>query len=468
MSSKKNEFSDYVDSLDTFIEKFEDKDEDEEFKDKDEDEGEEGFKSKTKSSPEYIPRIDIIDYLTRKAGGSSKDVSLAKQIFTSLFTLFLSLVVAHNWYSHYFITQLKPTMKTTFSIFDNNKFLEYVTMYIVQMVTSIDEYVMNIIPNALRRMANTSQYFGRRTFFYFILSASLGLTPFFLTQISTIIEYLRKEINKLIYVIIEYKKNPVGLRDYFRDLINDSFNAIFLFKGNMVLSSILGISYIIVFTSNIVGNPSKGIFANVFDIIPNSLISLVTGNIFYIIFLFFKFAMFYQPSIAFSSFIITVYFFYYSLLKTGVSSLYSLYKTNDAHMNDGRVAFKPELFGGFINNIENFLKIITNNFHEILLFFTMRHSLSSMFSFSSNFLKASFLVPGITIILKIIFNVLSKYGIGKEEMETVAQGVSEINSKVDIYDYVEKKFKQEESPEGQKQNYFTNMFDRIYDPYKTA
>ena len=71
-------------------------------------------------------------------------------------------------------------------------------------------------------------------------------------------------------------------------------------------------------------------------------------------------------------------------------------------------------------------------------------------------------------IFKIIYIVLSKYGIGTEELNAVSQGISEINSKVDFYDYVEKKFKKEESPETQKQNYFTNMFDRIYDPYKTA
>ena len=277
-----------------------------------------------------------------------------------------------------------------FSGLKDTKLYSFALKYIIQSVTIIDEYVMNIIPNALRRMSNTSQYFGRRTVFYFILSVSLGIIPFFLRQISSIFEYIRTEINQLIVAIKEYNKNPDKIKKYFRDLTSDAFNKIFLFKGNPLLSAILGVTYIIVFTSNIIGDPSQGIIKNVFDIIPNSITTLASGSIFYIIYLFLKFAIFYQPCIAISSFIVTVYLFYYSVLKTGFKDLYSLYKTNDAHMNDGRVAFKTELFGNFQSGIENFLKVITNNFHEIVLFFSIRKNFSNMFSLSSNYLKTLF------------------------------------------------------------------------------
>ena len=53
-------------------------------------------------------------------------------------------------------------------------------------------------------------------------------------------------------------------------------------------------------------------------------------------------------------------------------------------------------------------------------------------------------------------------------MESVAKGISEINKNVDLYDYVETKFKKEEDPKSEKEHFFANMFERIYNPYKTA
>jgi hypothetical protein len=491
--------SDYVDSIYTFAEGFSDDNDDnddegfaddnddnddEGFSDDNDDNDDEGFsddeldnsvegmKSKSKSKsppdPEFIPKIDMIDYLIRKAGGSSKDVSIAKKILTMLFTTFLSFLIAHNWYSNFFTYPVTERLSHKFSSLKENEFIDYISTYVVQLVSIIDEYVMVKIPTKVKEFTNTSAYFGRRTVFYVFISVSLGLISFFLRQFSMIIEYIRKELNKLINVIRNYASNPVGLRNYFRDLINAAFNQIFLFKGNPVLSSILGISYLMVFTSNIIADKTKGIFENVFNIIPASMTKLAAGNIFYLIYLVFKFAMFYQPTIAFSSFIVTIYFFYYSIMKTGIKSLYSLYQENDANMNDGRVAFKTELFGNFQNGIENFLKVITNNFHEIVWFFSIRRNFADMFTLSSNYLKTLFLGPGIMAIFKIIYHVLSKYGIGTEELNAVSQGISEINKNVDFTNYIEKKFEKEEDPNQAKEHFFANMFEKIYHPYKTA
>ena len=466
--------SDYVDSIHTFAEGFSNDDDDDELDEgfsNDDEDLIEGMKSNSKpkaKTPEFIPKIDTIEYLIKKAGGSSKDVSIAKKILTMLFATFLSFLIAHNWYSNFFTHPVRERLSDSLSGLQSNQFIDYISTYVVQLVSSIDDYLMVKIPNKVRQLSNTSAYFGRRTVFYLFLSVSLGLVPYFLGQISIIIEYIRKELNSLINVIRNYTANPVGLRNYFHDLVNTFFNQIFLFKGNPVLSSILGISYLMVFISNIVADQTKGIIENVFSIIPASMTKLATGNIFYLIYLLFKFAMFYQPTIAFSSFIITAYMFYYSIMKTGIKNIYSLYKENDAHMNDGRVAFKTELFANFQNKIESFLKVVTNNFHEIVLFFSIRQHFADMFSLSSNFLKTVFLGPGIISVFKIIYSVLEKYGIGKEEMESVAKGISEINKNVDLYDYVETKFKKEEDPKSEKEHFFANMFERIYNPYKTA
>ena len=495
MSSTKNEFSDmdkkimekmnllnsdYVNSLDTFVEGFSndaDNDDEEGFSDDDEegfsdDEGVEGMKSKSKSSifnsSELIPRIDIISDLIKKAGGSNEDVNITKKIITMLFTTFLAFLIAHNWYANYFTNPVKERLSDNFSSLKENEFTHYLSTYVVQMVTTIDEYVMVKIPKRIREFINTSEYIGRRSVFYVFLSLAMGMVPFFLEQLSIIFEYIRIQINEIVNVFKQYKKNPIEIRNYFRDKVKAAFDKIFLFKGNEVLSSILGISYIMVFISNIVADQTKGIFENVFSIIPSSMTKLAAGNIFYLIYVIFKFAMFYQPTIAFSSFIITIYVFYYSVMKTGISGMYSLYKTNDAHINDGRVAFKSDVFATFKNGVEGFLKAIHNNFHEIVWFFSIRKNFSDMFKLSTNFLKTAFLGPGIIAVLKIVYSVLSKYGIGTEEMNDVAKGVAEINSQIDVNDYVSKKFEKDNEPSTAKEKFFTNMFDKIYNPYKTA
>jgi hypothetical protein len=500
MSSTKNEFSDmdkkimekmnllnsdYVNSLDTFVEGFSndaDDKSDEGFSDDEEgfsdDEGVEGMKSKSKSksksissifnSSELIPRIDIISDLIKKIGGSNEDVIITKKILTALFTTFLAFLIAHNWYANYFTNPVKERLSDNFSSLKENEFTHYLSTYVVQMVTSIDEYIMVKIPQRIREFINTSEYIGRRSVFYVFLSLAMGMVPVLWEQLSIAFEYIRIKINEIVNVFKQYRKNPIEIRNYFRDTVKSAFDKIFLFKGNEVLSSILGISYIMVFISNIVADQTKGIFENVFNIIPSSMTKLAAGNIFYLIYVIFKFAMFYQPTIAFSSFVITIYIFYYSVMKTGISKMYSLYKTNDAHMNNGRVAFKSDVFATFKNGVESFLKVIHGNFHEIVWFFSIRKTFPDMLNLSTKFLKTVFLGPGIFVVLKIVYSVLSKYGIGTEEMNDVAKGVAEINSQIDVNDYVSKKFEKENDPSTAKEKFFTNMFDKIYNPYKTA
>ena len=115
------------------------------------------------------------------------------------------------------------------------------------MVTTIDEYVMVKIPQRIREFINTSEYIGRRSVFYLFLSLAMGMVPFFWEQLSIIFEYIRIQINEIVNVFKQYKKNPIEIRNYFRDKVKAAFDKIFLFKGNEVLSSILGISYIMVF-----------------------------------------------------------------------------------------------------------------------------------------------------------------------------------------------------------------------------
>lgn len=440
--------------------------------DSDGDEGPiEGMKSKKKSSskknkgskyPETIPSPDLIGWAVQKAKGTKNDETMVKNILNSLFVTFLSFLIAHNWYYTFFVNPTKFRFDDTFSFLSENDFTHFFTIYIVQIVTTIETFIMESIPGKFNFvMENTP--FGKRSVFFFILSASLASVPYFLKQLKSIFEYLRNQMNRLIDVIRNYNKSPVGLRNYIHDLISKFFNSILLFKGNALLSGLIGIMFVMKYMQNVMVDHSKGIIENATEVIPSFFAKLLSGTIFYIIFLVFKFAMFYQPTIAFSSFIIAAYMFYFSIVRlpkiNGIGGAFIAVSENNKHMNDGRVIFKLDVFSKFQNGIEDALRFIMQNSHQIILLFTLKANIGNLLKIESKTFKTILLTGGIAGAFKLLYSVLEKYGIGESEVNELGNEFQELSK--EIRENIEK-------PDLKKIPNAETMFERIYKPYKSV
>lgn len=419
-------------------------------------------KNKGSKYPEIIPSPDLIGWAVQKAKGTKNDETMVKNILNSLFVTFLSFLIAHNWYYTFFVNPTKFRFDDTFSFLSENDFTHFFTIYIVQIVTTIETFIMESIPGKFNFvMENTP--FGKRSIFFFILSASLASVPYFLKQLKSIFEYLRNQINRLINVIRNYNKSPVGLRNYIHDLISKFFNSILLFKGNALLSGVIGIIFVVKYMKNIMVDHSKGIIENATEVIPSFFTKLLSGTIFYIIFLVFKFAMFYQPTIAFSSFIITAYMFYFSIVRlpkiNGIGGAFIAVTENNKHMNDGRVMFKLDVFSKFKNGIEDALRFIMQNSHQIILLFTLKANIGNLLKIESKTFKTTLLTGGIAGVFKLLYSVLEKYGIGESEVKELGNEFQELSK--EIQENIEK-------PDLKKIPNAETMFERIYKPYKSV
>ena len=208
---------------------------------------------------------------------------------------------------------------------------------------------------------------------------------------------------------------------------------------------------------------SKGIIENATEVIPSFFAKLLSGTIFYIIFLVFKFAMFYQPTIAFSSFIIAAYMFYFSIVRlpkiNGIGGAFIAVAENNKHMNDGRVIFKLDVFSKFQNGIEDALRFIMQNSHQIILLFTLKANIGNLLKIESKTFKTILLTGGITGTFKLLYSVLEKYGIGESEVNELGNEFQELSK--EIQENIEKQdLKKIPNPE--------TMFERIYKPYKSV
>ena len=208
---------------------------------------------------------------------------------------------------------------------------------------------------------------------------------------------------------------------------------------------------------------SKGIIENATEVIPSFFTKMLSGNFFYIIYLVFKFAMFYQPTIAFSSFIITAYLFYFSIVRltkiNGIFGTFSAISENNRLMNDGKVLFNRDVFSRFKNGIEDALRFIMRNSHQIILLFTLKANIGRIVNIESKTFKTVMLGLGITSALAILYTVLEKYGIGQSEVKELGNEFDELSA--EIKQNIEKQ-------DLKKTSGIETMFERIYKPYKSV
>jgi hypothetical protein len=399
-------------------------------------------KKKKKKKTKPIPKFDPIKYLITKFGGTSKDASIFKEILTILFTAFLAFLVAHNWYSNFLINPIYDRLESKLSAIKENDLTNAIFKYFVEIVKTIDEFIMSKIHKNIAEMTETSSFFGRRFVFYTILSFSFGVVSYFFKQVTILYDFTLKKLNELILI---KKNDSKQLKKYFSDLLTSFLKQ---FTVNPVITSIVTIMYVIFFVSAAIKENSSSFFPAA--IAQPTAVMLI----WYIV----KFAVLFAPTVMLSSTMLTIYFFYYSVIKNGGKDFYSLFKENIEHMNEKKVVFDNNSTNSFwskiINNIESFFKVINLNFHEIFFFSTIMKLFPYILSFPSFILKFSFGAASIMYIYKLITSVLTKSKVGTETIENVGKGLDEFQEIIT------------QIPVAKEKTKYSNMFDRIYHGYK--
>ena len=342
--------------------------------------------------------FDIIGWIVAKTKSTFNDEQLIKQVLHSLFVTFLSFLIAHNWYSNFFTNQsyfrVEPVLKS------ENTLIKYFTNYVVSIVVSVESFLMCKIPGYFNTLIGTA-IFGKRSIFFIILMMSLSFVPYFLAQLMSIYEFLKSETIKLFGVLRNYNKSPVGLRNFIRDLISKFFSYIFLFKGNPFISGFIGILFVSEYIRDLIPD---------FEFIVNS-------SIFYKIYLVLKFAIFYQPTVAFSSLALTVYFLYFSVLRlpkiNGIFGIFREMSKNTEDMNKDKINFS------FNESIEKLLNFIAENLHQIILLFIIKQNFPNILKIDSTLFKTVFIILIIVGILTLLYSILEKHGIGKDEKHEI-------------------------------------------------
>ena len=438
-------FEDDVEGFEDDDEGFED--DDEGFEDDDEFSNIEGMKSKPKKKKKKkkktkpIPKFDLISYLITKFDGTSKDVSILKQILTILFTVFLAFVVAHNWYSNFLSNPIFDRLESKLSALKQNNLINAISKYFVEIVKTVEEFIMGKISKSVTETAETSSFFGRRFVFYALLSFSFGVVSYFLKQVLIMYNYTIDKINELMFI---KKNDSKRLKKYFGDLGTSFLKQ---FTVNPVITSIVTIMFIIFYVSDVIKENSS-------SILPPALAQPGAAlMVWYIV----KFAVLFAPTVMFSSTLLSIYIFYYSVIKNGDKDFYSLYKQNTEHMNEKKVFFDNDFSTSFWsnlkNNVEKMFREINVNFHEIFFFSTIMKIFPYIFSFPSFILKFGFGSFGIIFIYKFITSILTKYKVGTETISKIKMGVAEIEEEYKQIPIVEKI----ES---------ANIFDQLYAPFK--
>jgi uncharacterized membrane protein (DUF106 family) len=158
--------------------------------------------------------------------------------------------------------------------------------------------------------------------------------------------------------------------------------------------------------------------------------------------------------------------FYFSILRlpkiNGIFGTFSAISENNRLMNDGKVLFDLDVFSKFKNGIEDALRFIMQNSHQIILLFTLKANIGRIINIESKTFKMVMLGLGITGTLTILYSVLEKYGIGKSEVKELGNEFEELSKEIkENIEIIEKQ-------DLKKTSGIETMFERIYKPYKSV
>lgn len=135
-------------------------------------------KKSSKKYPETIPSPDLIGWAVQKANGTKNDEKLVKSILNSLFVTFLSFLIAHNWYYNFFVNPTKFRLEESLSFLKENEFIHFFTIYTVQIITSIENFIMENIPGKINFMIKFTPL-GKRSSFILFYQHPLRQCPTF-------------------------------------------------------------------------------------------------------------------------------------------------------------------------------------------------------------------------------------------------------------------------------------------------
>ncbi len=424
-----------------------DDDDDDEDDEDDEDDSVEGFKAKKKgkrkgkrskkkskgkrnnkgSRSEQPP--DPIAIIIAKMGGTQNDITILKSVLGTFFHIFLAFYMSYSWYSNWYIDKPDPSIKEHFKWLQSNNIVDFLSQYAVLLIEKLHQMLFTIIPGGLNLAKSLSQgYLGNRFVFFTIFSACYSMVPKLIDFCKNI---LQNGYTRFVRIYAVFKSGAQS-----KVLIKKTIDELIIFAtsiSTIVLTSIMGVLYLTVYMENLVIDHTKDFTENVFSVIPAFFTKLVGGSLFYIIWLFLKFALLFTPSISIATFTITVLFLYYSFFRMdapiksmiNINNIINIVGNNGDKTSFITVLFNErpitDTFGKVINSFEKFVAWTTYMFPYLFFIFGMIKTLFSVFDIDNLYLFISVIVAIIVLIVTLVTVALDRFGFAKDVTEQVAQ-----------------------------------------------
>jgi hypothetical protein len=323
---------------------------------------------------------------------NKKDTQLINSIIVSLFSLFIALFVSYNWYFNF--TEGFSKRIPFHENFDFVNYLYFFTEYFYKIIRFFDFSISVKIPDLVK------DFFMKRLIFILIFMNSYFIVKYVILFLKSLYKYAND--------VIAGKKR-VDILKYF-----------YIPKSGSIYMSLLFAFYVI---EGIISSFKKNIESMVSsnatnldatnlnpDAIPDpsnafkdSLLSFkVAHPIVYLIVVLIRVAIVYGPTISIASFLIFMYFVFYSLfgifyyLKinkdpidesnlyhgTRDGSFVDMFRQIHAIMNVNHIFTEikeePKGLEWVYNKLESFLRIVFNNLPFIILFYGLFNSIPSI------------------------------------------------------------------------------------------
>ncbi len=356
---------------------------------------------------------------------SSNDSSVLKNMMSSLFSIGFAYLIAHIWYSNFFINTVSSSIADKFNILSQNEIIHNITIYFVLIITKLHDFVMTSLPESAASWP-VSLYVGHRFWFFLLFFVFYFYAPQFQSHLSDIADNIAFSARLIKGIFDGRLKSDQVSRQIFQ-----RFGKMFSSIDLGVVTGLSGFLYITAYFKNILFDETKTTFANIKQF-PSSVLRIVSGTIFYVIYLVFKFAILYLPTVTAVSVAIFIGFLYYTFIyKNNFTQLFHLISVNNASIHKESILYdaNAELSctqGTFKGFMEKTLRFLFRHAHHLLFLYFIGINALKISSIESPKLLISLIVAGVILIFMVFNSLLETYGIGNKEKQNIIDGLKKV------------------------------------------
>jgi hypothetical protein len=390
----------------------------------------EAFKNKSKSKSKTKSKPKSQASQTNPLGISNNDYNVIKQIFDSMFAIGFAYLVAHIWYSNFFENTINVNLKEKYTNYEVDGPINAILMYFVLVIDKIHNFFIKTIPDFSSNWY-VAKYLGRRFWFFALFLVFYNYAPIF----QDILEALLKNIVFAFNLFQSWMDGKIEGKLIAQNLFKRFIDQIMGINFS-AFTGVIGFIYFSVFISNILFDDTKSFFYNVGNA-PSVFSKFLTGSVFYIIYLVFKFAIIYQPVVAATGAAMFLGFLYYTFIyNDNLTSLFNLIDKNHTKIHKDSVLFQTYDLncddGSIKNKLDKLIKFLFQHAHHLLFLYFIGINAMRLTEIQSLPLMVGLIVAGIAIVFAIVKFALQMYNIditvGGTSVDTSSQTSSQIPS----------------------------------------